>query len=106
MAAMCSAEELARAQGTGFFRDPSKAPPEKLLGWSFRQACAYAKIAEFCADRRQHLQRHAGKALASIDQATMVGRIAFVQYETDMRLLARCEAAMRTASSSQEVVQA
>lgn len=94
MAALGSMEELIEAARSGFFDDSSRGPPEKVKLWKKKHCQLYAEIQSFCVKMCTDWEQNMGPAVAKLDCSAYIGGIAHAQYETDRRLLKRCESAM------------
>jgi len=98
MASMAGLEEVLEAIKDGYFKDePSSSSSSKRAAWDKQQRMLYEQLAGFCANHRRRWQDHVQPALlpgGGVDRATPVGAIIAEQYETEMRLLRRCEEAM------------
>mmetsp|Transcript_141521 Transcript_141521/g.439929 ORF Transcript_141521/g.439929 Transcript_141521/m.439929 type:complete len:147 (+) Transcript_141521:77-517(+) len=96
MAALGSAEELVAAAKAGYFGDDGApaAPKEKLEVWNRAQAQMYASIGSFCVRRRRWLEETVGPTVKELDRSRLAGHAIAAQYETDRRLLTKCEEAM------------
>jgi len=95
MGSLGSREQLLEAVEVGYFTDRA-GPEESVRTWDQRQGHMYEDIAGFCAKRRLELEKAVGPAVQELDTDKFAGRALVTQYETDRRLLSKCEQLMRS----------
>jgi len=91
MAVIGGQEELILAVKAGFFEDPPSCHNDRLEVWNRSQRDLYFQVAKFCAARRRAMEEDIRPVVLALDQQTLPGSVARTQFETDMRLLLRCE---------------
>lgn len=97
MASMGGVQEVIEAAQAGYFKDPpSPAPtPEKQKKWDEAHRSLYLDVARFCAERRAHWEEKIGSVIdRDITLDTMVSDVIKKQYDTELRLLRKCEEAL------------
>jgi len=95
MSAMGGLQEVIEAVEDGYFKDVPTAPHEKKRRWDSSQRTVYLDLARFCAERRQHWEENIGPIVKrDITATTFAGEAIVNQYDTELRLLRRCEEEM------------
>merc|ERR1712046_510131 len=80
----------------------SEVTPEQLKLWRERESKMYREIASFCAMQRARWEETVGVLVADVDSSTFAGSIAAAQFNTDRRLLLRCEEVMEARAAALE----
>jgi len=105
--AMENMDELVTAMQVGFFEDADskkkRGPPAvrsaTWADWAARHNKVLESFRTTCTRARITWQKEIGPAVAAVDASTMAGRAIRDQYETDLRLLERCEKELRALAS-------
>jgi len=98
MAALGSLQDLDKAVASGFLQGIRTA--EKCKVWLERQRKAYLEISALCRKERLQWEEKFSKRIASLGTNSLASSTAAIQYQTDKRLLFRCETKMRDLASA------
>jgi hypothetical protein len=94
MATMGDVQEVIEAVEAGYFKEPCTAATEVRKRWDGKQIVLFNQLARFCAEKKKDWQDKIKPEMQSIEADSFAGQIIVTQYDTEMRLLQRCEDAM------------